>query len=193
MRHAFKTRSTLGKTAHDAESLQQLFRGKLFSVFFISGPSGIVAATLAYGVQRSFRSPWMGLLATFILAFVVTTIAYQLIWLLDNKILYRQKSFFQKLKALERDLWPVHWCGMRAGLAFLPIVGSINAVVIGLMQFASPRFAEVFPVPVIVFLVDIAMVQAPFMRIMGDFFDRHSYTLARTYLPAFGTDGSDQG
>jgi len=192
MRHAFKTRSTLGKTAHDYESLQQLFRGKLFSCFFMSGPSGILAAVMAYGVQRFFKSPWMGLLATFLFAFVVTTIAYQMIWFADNRVLYRRKRGFQKLFALERDLWPIHFVGVRTGLIFLFLVTPINGVIIGAIEFASKQFAEWFPVPVIAFLVDVAVVQGPFLRIMGDAFERHSHVLAERYLPLFGADGLNE-
>jgi hypothetical protein len=188
MKQAFKSRKSLGAAgAHDKESLQQLFRGKLFSAFFMSGPSGLLAAALAYTIQRLFDSHWIGLLATFVFALVITSIAYQIVWYIDNRILYDRdsKGKLHGILELQKDMWPIHLVGLKTGAFFFFVVGPINAAILGAFELMNRDFAKWFPVPVVVFLVDIAIVQGPFLRIMGDFFEKHSFRLAEKYAPAF--------
>lgn len=170
-------------STHNHETLAKLFRGKLLSSFFITGPSAFVSMGLAYWAQRIFKSPWVGAVATVVFATIITTLAYQVFWWFDNRRLYQRQghNVFEGLLEMQRDLWPVHLYGIRIGLTFLLVVAPINGIIIRAIELASPQFAEVFPVPIIMAVVDAVAVQGTFARIMGDYFDRHSQRLATKY------------
>lgn len=186
MRKALLDRKAF-ETDHDMESLAKVFRGRLFSAFFITGSSGLIAAALAYAIQRYFDNPWIGLFATILFGIVVTSLAYQIFWFIDNKGLY-QKNGHQTIGSLvemQRDLWPVHFMGIKTGLTFLILTTPVNGLIIGLIEFFNRKFAAVLPVPVIMYVVDLILVQGAFLRLMGDFFDRYSKVLAKKYAALF--------
>lgn len=177
MLHAFREIGAMA-IPHDIVELQRLLRGRLFTAFFLCGPFGMVGAALGYAWQRQSQNPWFGWLGTIVFTMILTAIAYQAIWLLTNRALYAEMGLGRKLKSLQVDLWPVHWFGIRTGGAFALLASPINAAIIGALQFFSASLARELPIPVLVLLVDWIVVQGTFMRLMGDFFDRHSTVLA---------------
>ena len=177
MHQALRTRKTLAAPKNE-EELQQLFRGRLFAAFFLSGPFGMVGAALGYAVQRWTENPWIGWIGTIFFTMTVTTAAYQLMWFLNNRDMYGGSGSKSTFAELQRDLWPVHWFGIRTGFLFALMASPINAILIGALQLFSASMARTLPIPVLVLLVDWIVVQGTFVRLMGDFFDRHSRVLA---------------
>lgn len=181
MRRAFQERGA-STIPHSETELQQLFRGRLFSAFFLCGPFGMAGAALGYVWQRYSQSPWIGWLGTVLFTMILTTIAYQIIWLLMNKPIYAPYRRSDRFMALQSDMWPAHWFGIRTGGAFALLASPINAALIGLLQYFSSSLARDLPIPILVLLVDWIVVQGTFMRLMGDFFDRHSRVLAARHV-----------
>jgi hypothetical protein len=170
----------------DVSRLEELFRGKLFGVFFLSGPSAFLGFTGATIAQYWTQNSWVGLFSTIIFTFLITTLAYQIFWYLDNRKLYERISpnFLIQLRELEIDLWPIHWTGMRFGLVFSLLTVSLSSIVIVVANFIRPGLANALPIPIILMLLEFVLVSGTFMRIMGDQFDRHSRTLAAKYRPS---------
>jgi hypothetical protein len=186
MRKALALRKSLNYEDHDI-SLESLFRGKLFSTFMLSGPFGLLSIPIGYWAQISAKDNFIGFFLTMFLVAFFATAAYQVIWWHDNKHLYRRvfKSPFDRFRAMQRDLWPVHWTGIRVGggLAFITTMW-VAGIVIGLLKLLVPVGAEKIPTNVLVLILDAIFVQGPFLRIMGDFFERHGHKLAARYQPA---------
>lgn len=114
---------------------------------------------------------------------VVTSVVFQIVWWIDNKKLYAHlPTSFDKLKELERDLWPVHWTGIRTGL-ILGLMSSfwVVGIVVAAFQLLAPKLAEIIPMNLFLVITEAIVIQGPFLRIMGDFFDRHSKRLAAKY------------
>lgn len=183
MRQAMLTRRVLSQP-HSREDLQQMFRGKLFSCFFLSGPFSFVAVAIASYLQYLTRSAWVGLFSTIFLIMLITLIAYQFFWWIDNRRIYMESGSFGRAEfmAMQRDLWPVHWFGMRTGLTFAAVGVPINGAIIGLADLVARNVSRNLPMPIIVIVIDAIVVQGTFVRIMGDFYDRYSHRLAERHF-----------
>lgn len=168
---------------HDEESLAGVFRGRLFTAFMLSGPFALLASGFAYWLQRATDNEWIGLIATVLFIATLTNIAYQGIWWAENKAIYRRRGHlgWDGWVEMQRDLWPVHFFGLKTGFTFAILTLPLSAVVLGIATLASKSFAKNIPVPIIVLAIDAMLVQGPFLRLMGDFFDRHSKVLAKKY------------
>ena len=177
---------------HSPEELQKLFRGKLFSIFMVSGPTAFLGLAIAGVLQAVTRSPWVGLFASILLVFVVTTTAFQILWYADNKNVYRVNGRFRKnsFVAMQQDLMPLHIFGLKTAATFALVAVPINAVIIGAVQIANAQAANSLPVPLMVFILDTILVQGTFMRIMGNFFDRHSVMLAKRHFELLSAPAS---
>lgn len=183
MLQAFKNRKEFA-IPHSEEELQQLFRGRLSICFFLSGPFAFVGASIGGVVQYATRNPYLGVAGTILGIFFVTSLTYQFFWWLDNRRIYSLDGRFGRREFLnmQRDLWPVHLFGAKTGFTFALLSAPIVAVIVGAIQLVSSRFAESFPAPILVLVVDWIVVQGTFVRIMGDFFDRYARSLASKHF-----------
>jgi hypothetical protein len=191
MMKAIALRKTLNFEDHEV-SLGEVFRGKLLSTFFLTGPSGLVALGLAYWVQRITANAFVGFFMTVLFLGVITSAFYQLLWYLDNRRIYRQAfgDPISRFLNLQRDILPVNFKGIRTGL----VLGAVStfwlaSLIIAPIQIFFPRVAEVVPAGLLLFGLEAIFVQAPLLRIMGDFFEKHGQVLGEKYRPAL-TGGS---
>lgn len=177
MRQALRTQRVFSKP-HTPDELQQLFRGRLFTCFFLSGPTSFLGAGIGGVLQWMTNNAWVGLFGTILGTLLVTTIAYQVFWFFGNRRVYRVGGHFgwRGFHDLQRDLWPVHLFGAKTGLSFALVAIPINAVIIGIFEFFG--LASRLPVPLLVLIIDAIVVQGTFVRIMGDFFDRYAHELS---------------
>lgn len=182
VQRSWRMRKELDFAKHDV-TLQQLFRGKLFSIFMMSGPfGGLVALPVGYWFQRLTSNGFVGLFSTIAVVLVVTTTMYQVFWWHDNRILYQGIAHgYAKFAEMQRDLWPVHWFGIRTGFVMGFLGNIIATFIVGLVQANWPRAIEVVPMGTFAFILDVILVQGPFLRVMGDYFDKHSHVLAAKY------------
>lgn len=178
---------------HSPEELQKLFRGKLFSIFMVSGPTAFLGLAIAGVLQAITRSAWVGLFASIVLVFVVTTTAFQILWYADNKNIYRENGRFGRhsFVTMQQDLMPLHLFGVKTAATFALVAVPINAAIIGAVQIANSQAAHSLPVPLMVFVLDTILVQGTFMRIMGDFFDRHSVMLTERHFDLLSAPTND--
>jgi hypothetical protein len=169
----------------DFEALVQLFRGKLFGSFFFSGAFGLVGVALGSAAQYATGSPWVGLFSTVLIAQVACTVAYQVVWWIDNRNLYHAaaRTPWARFVEMERDLLPVHKVGLQWALTFALVSVPLNSLLIVVASAISESFARALPMGVLVMAVDAVLVNGTFIRLMGDLFERHAMKLAEKYHP----------
>lgn len=168
----------------DFDHMRDLFRGKLLGCFFLSGPTSFFALGLGYLIQRYYDNVFVGIIATIALGILFTTGAYQLLWWADTASLYRDsenRGFRSHFLAVQRDLWPVHSHGIGVALTLLLITAPIHTGGVAVLHTIAPKFAAVFPAGVVLFIVDLVFIQGPFLRSMGNCFERQAKVLAARY------------
>ena len=163
--------------------LARTLRGKLFGTFFVAGIfnlSGVITGTAA---QAATQIPWVGLFSTIIVASIVSTTAYQIVWAVANRDLYSRffRSRWQKFLAIERDLLPIQLTGFKFALGFGLISVPLTSLLIIGLEPVSPYLVRVIPMGVVVATLDAILVSGTFVRIMGDLFEVHSVRLANKY------------
>ncbi len=166
--------------------LNEIFRGKMFGAFFLSGPANLLGISLGYGLQRAADNQWVGLFGTILLCFLFTGIWFQLVWAMDNRRMYAKAypNFFKRFVAFEGDLLPIHRRTLGLVLTFGVITVPINSLIVGIITVANERLAKVFPTPIIIMVVEAIVASGPIVRLLGDFFDQYSYDLATRYALA---------
>jgi hypothetical protein len=149
-----------------------------------AGPTNILALVGGYAAQRYFDNVYVGLFATILLGILITTSAYQALWWTSTKTMYtgRKVGFWDHFNAVQRDLWPVHFHGIRVALTLLLITAPIHTGGVAVFHTLAPKLANVFPAAVVLFVVDIIFIQGPFLRSMGDCFERQARVLADRYF-----------
>ncbi|MCU0316709.1 MAG: hypothetical protein MUC92_08960 [Fimbriimonadaceae bacterium] len=190
MKQAMANRHAVLEGEHTVP-LDRVFRGKLFGAFFLSGPSNILGVVLGYGLQRFFHNQWVGLFGTILVCFLITAIAYQIVWFLDNRRLYRKVSDNPLIafREMQRDLAPVHRTALNFALGFGLITIPINALIVGIMTLVNDDFAKIVPVGGIMMIVEALFVSGAFVRVMGDFYEKYSVKLAEKYQDTFAMKG----
>lgn len=168
---------------HDQGMLARTMRGKLFGTFFVAGIfnlSGVITGTAA---QAATQNPWVGLFTTIIVASIVSTTAYQIVWAMTNRDLYHRffRSRWQRFVAIERDLLPIQLTGFKFALAFGLISVPLTSLLIIVLEPISPYLVRIIPMGVVVATLDAILVSGTFVRIMGDLFEVHSVRLANKY------------
>lgn len=78
-------------------------------------------------------------------------------------------------------MWPIHKTALRFVVAFSIINIPLSTLIVGVITLISDRFAKNMPSGLVIMLVEALFVAGPFVRIMGDTFDKHSYVLAAKY------------
>jgi len=184
--NAIKTRKDFGRDVIDRQALAEAFRGKLFGSFFFSGPFSLSGVLFGTALQYAFRNPWLGIFAPVLVGHLVATVAYQIIWWLDNRKLYATytASPFRRWIEMEKDLIPVHVAGFKMAFAFAAVTIPLNSVILVTLDHFSPYLAAVLPMSVVVMLVDVIFVSSTIVRVMGDMFERHAFVLADKYRMA---------
>lgn len=165
------------------EELATSFRGKLLACFFMSGPTIWIGFASAYWLQRKYQNPWIGQYATHAINLVITTIAFQTIWWIGNREMYRGEhgSRRARFRAFERDLLPVHWNGIRTGMTFNIVSWPIVSLILFGIQAVSHRASVDIPAQAVQQAFDATFINTTFMRLMGDFFERWAMVLAERH------------
>ncbi|MFQ3587165.1 MAG: hypothetical protein SNJ74_03660 [Fimbriimonadaceae bacterium] len=168
---------------HDREMLARTMRGKLFGTFFVAGIFNLAGVITGTAAQAATQNPWVGLFTTIVVASVVSTTAYQIVWAIANRDLYRRffRSRWQRFLAIERDLLPIQLTGFKFALAFGLISVPLTSLLILVLEPISPYLVRVIPMGVVVATIDAVLVSGTFVRIMGDLFEFHSVRLANKY------------
>jgi hypothetical protein len=177
-----KRKLLLAGTATAAE-LPEIFRGKLMGVFFATGWTNLIGIALGGFLQFRFGNPLLGLYSTPPLCFLITGIAFQIGWWADNKTIYgnhNQDPYHQFLN-LQKDMWPMHRAALPIAIGFSLLNYILITPLYGLLSAINPMLAKNTPAGALIMLVEFLFIGSTFVRLMGDFFDRHSYTLAAKY------------
>ena len=184
--NAIKNRKDFGRDIMDRQGLAEAFRGKLFGSFFFSGPFSFTGVLFGAALQYLFKNPWLGIFAPVAIGHLVSTIAYQVIWWLDNRKLYATytSSGWRQFIEMEKDLIPIHIAGFKVALAFAAITIPFNSVILVILDHFSHYLATVLPMSVMVMFVDLLFVSSTIVRVMGDLFERHAFVLADKYRMA---------
>lgn len=165
------------------EELATLFRGKLLACFFMGGPTIWIGFSLAYWLQLKTQNPFVGQYATPAINLVITTLAFQFVWWIGNREMYRVEYpvLRDRFRAFQRDLLPVHWNGFRIGMTFNLISWpTVSLILFGIQAF-NHRAAVHIPAQAVQQAFDATFINTTFMRLMGDFFERWSHVLAERH------------
>lgn len=170
-----------GEATH--EELPEIFRGKLMGVFFATGWTNLIGILLGGFLQYRFGSQWLGLYATPFLCFIVTAIAFQIAWWIDNRKIYEliHKDPAHRFVDLQKDMMPVHRAALPVAIGFSLINFVISTPVLALITFINQDAGKNTPAGALIMLVEFLFIGSSFVRLMGDFFDKYSFTLAAKY------------
>lgn len=165
------------------EELATSFRGKLLACFFLGGPTIWIGFATAYWLQRKYQNPFIGQYATHAINLVITTLAFQFIWWVGNREMYRSENptLAGRFRAFQRDLLPVHGNGIRIGMTFNLISWPIVSLILWGIQTLNHRAAVDIPAQAVQQAFDATFINTTFMRLMGDFFERWSVVLAERH------------
>ncbi len=180
---ALMKRKELLRGQANSEDLPEIFRGKLMGVFFATGWTNLVGIALGYVAQKMFSSPWAGLLLTPVLCFLMTAIGFQIGWWLDNRRIYGayHKDPAHQFLELQKDMMPVHRTSLPMAIAFSFANVLIAAPILALLTWLVPDFAREAPAGLLIMIGEFLFIAGTFVRVMGDFFDKHGYALAIKY------------
>ena len=165
------------------DELAKAFRGKFLAVFFLAGPFAVVAMAISTVVQFQTRDPFLGLILFLALTQILCTIAFQVLWMIANARLYMNdyKSWWPRIKHNVLDVFPAQWTGFQAWLVIYLVAIPLNTLIIFLLKWTVPDIAHYVPMGPVAGLIDVLLFQPPFIRAMGDIFEKHSHVLARRY------------
>lgn len=178
----FKARK-LALPRDNAVALAEMFKGRLFSCFFLSGPFALLGAFMATVTQYTKRSAEVGLYSTVPWVMLLTTIAFQIFWWMHNRGLYinHYKSRVDAVWALEKDLVRVHVTGILYATAFSVIGFLVIQPIIVILRLYLKEKIDWIPMSVLFLAVDFVLIQSPYFRIMSNLFEKQSHVLAARY------------
>lgn len=183
------TRAALEKRKHLisgevlTEDMPEIFRGKLFGVFFLTGWTNLVGIGLGYVAQKMFSSEWVGLFATPVLCYFVTAVGFQIGWWLDNRRIYAayHPDPAHRFWELQKDMFPVHKASLPMAVVFAFANLIVATPILALISWLSPEISREIPAGLLIMIGEFLFIGGSFVRIMGDFFDKYSYHLAMKY------------
>lgn len=177
-----KRKELLAGSMSHAE-LPEVFRGKLMGVFFATGWTNMVGIGLGYVAQKMFSNAWVGLLSTPILCYVMTAIGFQVGWWIDNMKIYQgyKKDPAHQFFELQKDMWPVHQKAFSMAVVFTIVNVGFASPILAALTFFAPNVAKEIPAGMLIMIGEFLFIAGSFVRVMGDFFDKHSYKLAMKY------------
>jgi len=177
----------LSEVVHDAPVLERAIRGKMFATFVIAGLISIVALPIGAAVQVATLNAWWGLIATILIGHFTANAGFQVIWSVTNRDLYRHwPSAWERFLALQHDLLPMQVQGLKIVAYILVVALPFNATLAMAVQHWVPGAVKVVPVNILSALVDAALFNSTFVRLMGNLFERHATVLTGYYLAEFG-------
>jgi hypothetical protein len=152
-------------------------------VFFATGWTNLIGIFLGGLLQFRFENPILGLYATPPLCFTVTAIAFQIGWWIDNKHIYHAVSDTPggRFLALQRDMLPVHKASLPIAIGFSLLNYILLTPFYILLTTFAPNLAKHTPAGALIVIIEFLFIGGTFVRLMGDFFDRHGFTLAAKY------------
>lgn len=170
-----------GSAAH--ADLPEIFRGKLMGVFIATGWTNLLGIFLGGLLQFTFRNQWLGLFTTPAICYLVTALAFQIGWWLDNREIYRaaHPDPAHRFWELQRDMWPVHQAALPFAVAFSTVNLVLTAPILGVITLINPELGKNTPAGALIILVEFLFIGGSFVRLMGDFFDKYSFRLAAKY------------
>ncbi len=182
-RAALEKRRRLVSGEATTEELPEIFRGKLMGVFLATGWTNLVGLALGGVVQYSTGSQWLGLFLTPAICFVVTAIAFQIAWWFDNRKLYALSASdpAHRFWTLQKDMGPVHRAAIPVAVGFSLVNFIIISPLLGLITLINPELGRNTPAGALIMLVEFLFIGSSFVRLMGDFFDKYSFSLAAKY------------
>ncbi|MDK3161043.1 hypothetical protein QPK87_31465 [Kamptonema cortianum] len=177
-----KRKELLAGEAHHA-SLPEIFRGKLMGVFFATGWTNLIGIGLGYVLQKAYSSQWVGLFSTPLLCFVVTGLAFQFAWWIDNRAIYKAAAPdpAHRFLSFQRDMGRVHLASLPFAIVFNIVNVSVVAPILGIITLINPALGKETPAGALIILVEFLFIGGSYVRVMGDFFDKFSYVLATRY------------
>ena len=170
---------------HDVERIDDLFRGRLMIAFYVSGPFNFVALLLNTLLQYALNWQYSFMLLP-IMANLLTGIVFQLVWAHINRDVYRRIPKKGRFRQFERDLIPVHLAALRYAAIFWAFNLIALGFVVRILDLKNQAAAHGIPWQVVATGLELIFVTGPFVRNIGDFFERHSNELAVRYGYVFG-------
>lgn len=172
----------LSEVVHDPAALERGFRGKMFATFVIAGLISIIALPIGAAIQVATLNAWWGLIGTIIIGHFTANASFQVIWSLTNRDLYRHwPGPWQRFLALQRDLLPMQLAGLRIVAYILVVALPFNATLALAVQHWIPGAVKVVPVNILSAIVDAALFNSTFVRLMGNLFERRATELTADY------------
>jgi hypothetical protein len=168
----------------DEGALAQAIRGRMFATFLLSGLFGVFGPILGTANQYVTKNPYEGFFVGLIVANLFGSIGYQIIWWVAHQKMYRARkgTGVGRFLALERDLLPLQWDGLRYTALFLLITAPIMLALIAVIHHFAAPLAQVIPFPVIMVAVETVVVHSSLVRVMGDLFEKHAARVSHDYL-----------
>ncbi|MES1227220.1 MAG: hypothetical protein ABUL72_01035 [Armatimonadota bacterium] len=169
---------------HDLERVDDLFRGRLMIGFYISGPFNFVALLLNTWLQYALNWQYSFMLLP-IMANLLTGLVFQLVWAQVNRDVYSRLPKHGRFLQFEKDLLPVHWAALRYALTFWAVNLVALGFVVRILDLKNQAAAHGIPWQVVATGLELIFVTGPFVRNIGDFFERHAAVLAARYASIF--------
>lgn len=168
----------------DEAALARAIRGRMFATFLLSGLFGVFGPILGTANQYVTKNPYEGFFVGLIVANLFGTIGYQIIWWVAHQKMYRARKGpgIPRFLALERDLLPLQWDGIRFTALFLLITVPIMLGLIAVIHHFAEPLAQVIPFPVIMVAVETLIIHSSLVRVMGDLFEKHAARVSHNYL-----------
>jgi hypothetical protein len=174
-------------------------RGKMFATFVLSGACSAPALPIGMGAQAATNNAWIGMGVTILLGHTIANIAFQIIWAVTNRNLYRSHgNFVARLVAMEKDLLPLQWEVIKIATYWTAVAMPLNAVIALAIEKGLPNLIRVVPIGPFMAILDALIFNGPFVRMMGNLYERYSKVLAQRYtgqevtesLPALNGDAT---
>ena len=177
----------LGTLRSNAEAFANAARGKFFATFVLAGFCAALALPLGHSVQVAAKNYYAGMAAVIIIGHGLANIAFQIIWAWSNSDLYKSHRGVQKFLAIQRDLLPMQWKGLKIATVLTLIALPIVALITWLFQRFLPNLVEIVPMGALMALIDIMLFNSHFVRLMGNLYEQYSHTLAKKYCVSADT------
>lgn len=177
--------------AEDETMLRHAIRGKLFATFIGGTPVASIGPLVGYGIQLGTGNAFFGVVCGVLLANLFGLLAFQVIWSTTNKSFYERRSvgFWNRWKAMLRDLWPMQWKSIQIALLMNAIMLPLAKLVILLVEWLFPTAVRYIPMSMIVSMTEALLIQSTMIRLMGDLFERHARVMAKRYAPSLNPGG----
>jgi hypothetical protein len=169
---------------NDPARLAQAIRGRLFATYVMTGLFTWIGLAIGQTTQYVAKNAALGYVVTVLLANVISTLAFQAIWMAFHRSWYVRgtRNPFVAIWRMWHDILPIQWRGV---LWVLPILLLIMPVVLGLerlMELFGRDFAIAVPYSLIGAGLEVFVQNVTLIRLLGDIFERQSQKIAERHL-----------